>query len=48
MELNCTAFIIAHGCVVQDAQTQNIICHGTEHGRLYYLDDDVGLVLRGS
>ena len=46
-ELNCTILMTAHGCVVQDAETQKIICHGTKIGGLYYLDN-VGLVLRGS
>ena len=31
-ELNCTVLITAHGCVVQDAYTQKIICHGTKSG----------------
>ena len=31
-ELNYTVFMTAHGCDVQDTQTQKIICHGTECG----------------
>ena len=46
-KLNCTVLMIAHGCVVQDAQTQKIICHGTEYGGLYYLHT-ASLVCRGS
>ena len=45
-ELNCTVLMTAHGCVVQDTQTQKIICYGTESGGLYYLDN-VGLALKG-
>ena len=45
--LNCTVLMTAHGCVVQDAQIQKIICYGTENGGLYYLDNAI-LVLRRS
>ena len=45
-ELNRTVLMTAHGCFMQDAQTQKIICYGTEKGRLYYLDH-ASLVLRG-
>ena len=33
-ELNCTILMTTHGYVVQDAQTQKIICHGTKCGGL--------------
>lgn len=46
-KLDCTVLMTAHGCIVQDAQTQKIIFHGTESGGLYYLDA-ASLVLRGS
>ena len=46
-ELNYIVLMTAHSCVVQDTQTQKIICHGTGNGELYYLDI-TGLVVRGS
>ena len=38
-ELNCTVLMTANECVVQDAQTQKIICYGTEHRGLYHLNN---------